>query len=272
MRTPATDPDTDREPGDPPGLDVDEEHRRWVASQAARPKLRGWLHAAAFPLAVAGGTALTLRVRDRRARLGLVVFGAGYSAMLAASASYHRLPRSARQAHWLRRVDHSMIYVAEAATVTPLALMVLPSPLAELVVGGAWTAAGAGAAIKMTHLDDERSGGSWLYLAIGWSAAAMAPLVFTRGGKEALAFMAAGGLLYSGGFAVLAKRWPDPAPGVFGYHEVWHGLVLAAGLCHAEMLRRVLAGQPAQRSASASTRPSSMARRRAAWSASLVRA
>ena len=96
----------------------------------------------------------------------------------------------------------------------------------------------------MTRLDEERDGGSWLYLAIGWAAAAMAPLVFQRGGKGAVAFMAAGGALYTGGFAVLASRRPDPVPGVFGYHEVWHTLVLAAGLCHAEMLRRVVAGAP----------------------------
>jgi hemolysin III len=220
----------------------EERHRLWVASQAARPKLRGWLHAAALPLVAAGGTALTLRVRDRKARVGLFVFGGGYSAMLAASASYHRLPRSARQAHWLRRVDHSMIYVAEAATVTPLALMLLPPPLAGAVVGGAWMTAGAGAALKMTRLNEERDAGSWLYLAIGWAAVAMAPLVYQRGGKRALAAMAAGGALYTGGFAVLAKKRPNPVPGVFGYHEVWHSLVLAAGLCHAEMLRRILVG------------------------------
>jgi hemolysin III len=223
----------------------DEKHRLWVASQAARPKLRGWLHAAALPLVAAGGTALTLRVRDRKARVGLFVFGGGYSAMLAASASYHRLPRSERQAHWLRRVDHSMIYVAEAATVTPLALVLLPTPLAGAVVGGAWTAAGTGAAIKMTRLNEARDGGSWLYLAIGWAGAAMAPLVARRGGKGALIAMAAGGVLYSGGFAVLAKKRPDPSPGVFGYHEVWHALVLAAGVCHAEMLRRIVLGRPA---------------------------
>jgi hemolysin III len=224
---------------------AEERHKLWMASQAARPKLRGWLHAAALPLVAAGGTAFTLRVRDRKARIGLFVFGGGYSAMLAASASYHRLPRSERQAHWLRRVDHSMIYVAEAATVTPLAVMLLPSPLSGLVLGGTWTAAGVGAALKMTRLNEERTGGSWLYLAIGWSGVAMAPLVHRRGGKGALAAMAVGGVLYSGGFAVLAKRRPDPLPGVFGYHEVWHSLVLAAGLAHAEMLRRIVVGSRA---------------------------
>jgi len=218
-------------------------HRLWVASQAARPKLRGWLHAAALPLVVAGGSALTLRVRDRKARAGLFAFGGGYSAMLAASASYHRLPRSERQAHWLRRVDHSMIYVAEAGTVTPLALLLLPPPLAGTVIGAAWTAAGVGAVLKMTRLNKERHGGSWLYLAIGWSALAMAPLVYKRGGRQALAAMAAGGVLYSGGFAVLATKRPDPVPDVFGYHELWHSLVLAAGLCHAEMLRRIVIGE-----------------------------
>jgi hemolysin III len=221
---------------------ADERHRLWKASQAARPLLRGWLHAAALPLVAAGGTALTLRVRDRKAKVGLFVFGGGYSAMLAASASYHRLPRSERQAHWLRRVDHSMIYVAEAATVTPLAVMLLPAPLSGIVIGSAWTAAGVGAALKMTRLNEERDGGSWLYLAIGWAGVVMAPLVYERGGREALAAMAVGGLLYSGGFAVLATQRPDPAPGVFGYHEVWHALVLAAGLAHAEMLRRIVVG------------------------------
>ncbi len=223
-------------------LGAEERHRLWLASQSARPKLRGWLHAAALPLVAAGGTALTLRVRDRKARAGCFVFGGGYSAMLAASAAYHRLPRSERQAHWLRRVDHSMIYVAEAATVTPLALLLLPSPLAGAVIGAAWMTAGAGAALEMTRLNEQRHAGSWLYLAIGWSGVAMAPLVYRRGGLEAVVAMAAGGVLYSGGFAVLAKKRPDPVPDVFGYHELWHSLVLAAGLCHTEMLRRVVIG------------------------------
>ena len=223
-------------------LASEERHRLWMVSQAARPKLRGWLHAAALPLVAIGGTALTLRVRDRKARVGLLVFGGGYSAMLAASASYHRLPRSERQAHWLRRVDHSTIYVAEAATVTPLALLLLPSSIAGAVIGAAWTAAGVGATLKMTRLDEQRHGGSWLYLAIGWSGVAMAPFVFRRGGWQALVAMAGGGVLYSGGFAVLAKKRPDPVPDVFGYHELWHLLVLAAGVCHAEMLRRIVIG------------------------------
>ncbi len=244
MSTPTPDAAELEAPLDAASFIAAEKHLLWLASQAARPKLRGWLHAAALPLVAAGGTALTLRVRNRKARAGLFVFGGGYSAMLAASAAYHRLPRSERQAHWLRRVDHSMIYVAEAATVTPLALLLLPPPLAGLVVGGAWTAAGAGATLKMTRLNAERDGGSWLYLVIGWAGVAMAPLVLQRGGRRALAAMAAGGLLYSGGFAVLAKKRPDPAPGMFGYHEVWHALVLAAGLCHAEMLRRIVAGTP----------------------------
>ena len=248
MSTPIPDAvEADPSPGPSPSgesatFGAEERHRSWLASQAARPKLRGWLHAAALPLVAAGGTALTLRVRDPKARAGCFVFGGGYSAMLAASAAYHRLPRSERQAHWLRRVDHSMIYVAEAATVTPLALLLLPSPFAGAVIGGAWMTAGVGAALKMTRLNEERHAGSWLYLAIGWSGVAMAPLVYRRGGLGALVAMAAGGVLYSGGFAVVAKKRPNPSPEVFGYHELWHSLVLAAGLCHAEMLRRIVIG------------------------------
>ncbi|MCB1796988.1 MAG: hemolysin III family protein, partial [Candidatus Competibacteraceae bacterium] len=94
---------------------------------------------------------------------------------------------------------------------------------------------------KMTMLGrGPGSAGSWLYIVIGWAAVVAVPALVTNLDALQLVLLAVGGLLYTVGAIVLGKRWPDPVPHVFGYHEVWHSMTVAAGSCHFAVVALVL--------------------------------
>lgn len=162
--------------------------------------------------------------------------------MLAASAAYHRLSRSPRQAQWLRRLDHSMIFVAVAGTYTPIVLAVLPKKAAIPAVVGAWTVAAAGALSKL-RLKPSSHSAVWLYIAFGWGGVAATPFVLRKGGAPAVAALAAGGVAYTAGAAVLAAQKPWPSPRFATYHELWHAMTLAGGALHAVAIARLLRDQ-----------------------------
>lgn len=213
----------------------------WALSWATRPRLRGWIHAGAaaatVPLAV-----LAVRRSPRGARrVGVAVFGASYATMLTASAAYHRLPRTAAQARWFRRVDHAAIFGAIAGTWTPVALVVLPAPAAAGVIAGVWGTAVAGAVTKLTTLEGTRDHARWAYLALGWASVGLIPFVVRRAGWVPLANLVAGGVAYSAGAALLgSKRWPDAT--WFGHHEAWHVAVLGGGAFHAAAVAQLVTG------------------------------
>ena len=153
--------------------------------------------------------------------------------MFGASALYHRIDWSPRPAAWLRRLDHSMIFVLVAGTYTPFAVLVLAPALG-------WTrprrACGAGRwlgiVISLLWIDAPRWLTALLYVALGWVSIVVMPQLWDRAGVLAVALLATGGLLYTVGAVVYARRRPDPAPRVFGYHEVFHVLVIAAAAVH----------------------------------------
>lgn len=217
--------------------DLDEQ--TWHQTWADRPALRGWLHAAGLAVAVPTTAVIAARTPNPRTRTAALVFGTSYSAMLGASAAYHRLSRSPQQAQWLRRLDHSMIFVAVAGTYTPVAITVLPRKAALATVAGAWTMAAAGALSKLRL---RHGGGSmvWLYLAFGWGGVAITPFVYRRSGKAPLVALGAGGLAYTLGAGVLAAKKPWPAPRFATYHELWHAFTLAGGGLHAAAIALLL--------------------------------
>lgn len=213
----------------------------WALNWATRPRLRGWIHAAAAAATVPI-TVLAVRRSPRGAkRVGVAVFGASYATMLTASAAYHRLPRSAGQARWFRRVDHAAIFGAIAGTWTPVAIVILPAPAAAGVIAGVWSTALAGAATKLTTLDGTRDHARWAYLALGWASVGLIPFVVRSGGWVPLANLVAGGVAYSAGAALLgSKRWPDAR--WFGHHEAWHVAVLGGGAFHAAAVAQLVTG------------------------------
>jgi hemolysin III len=197
-----------------------------------KPRLRGVSHQYAFFVALAAGAALVVLARGGEARVAAGVYALSLSAMFGASALYHRIDWSPRPAAWLRRLDHSMIFVLVAGTYTPFAVLVLAPALGWTVLAVVWGGALVGIVISLLWIDAPRWLTALLYVALGWVSIVVMPQLWDRAGVLAVALMATGGLLYTAGAVVYARRRPDPAPRVFGYHEVFHVLVIAAAAVH----------------------------------------
>jgi hemolysin III len=193
-----------------------------------KPRLRGVSHQYAFFVAMAAGAALVVLARGAEARVAVAVYALSLCAMFGASALYHRIDWSPRPRAWLRRLDHSMIYVLVAGTYTPFAVLVLAPALGWTILGIVWAGALAGVALSLVWIDAPRWLTAVLYVALGWVAVVVLPQLWDRAGAMAFALLATGGVLYTVGAVVYARRRPDPAPRVFGYHEVFHALVIAA--------------------------------------------
>jgi hemolysin III len=193
-----------------------------------KPRLRGVSHQYAFFAAMAAGAALVVLARGAEARVAVAVYALSLCAMFGASALYHRIDWSPRPRAWLRRLDHSMIYVLVAGTYTPFALLVLAPALGWTILAIVWAGAVIGVVLSLAWIDKPRWLTAALYVALGWVAVVVMPQLWDRAGVMAVALLATGGVLYTLGAVVYARRRPDPAPRVFGYHEVFHVLVIAA--------------------------------------------
>jgi hemolysin III len=198
-----------------------------------RPLWRGRLHQIAFFLTLPAGLYLLAEAHTTPARIAVAVYWASLAGLFGASASYHRLGRTPRTTKWLRRLDHSMIFVLIAGTYTPICLLVLPRAWGIPVLVAVWVTALAGVIMKMVRVST-RGGksGSWLYVVMGWGAIIVLPQLLSNLDPARIALLAAGGLLYTAGAVVLGSRRPDPRPATFGYHEIWHAFTIAAGACH----------------------------------------
>jgi hemolysin III len=153
-------------------------------------------------------------------------------ALFAASGLYHRWPWDPRWRPLLRRIDHSAIYVFIAASYTPVALLVLSGTVQVVVLVSVWAGALAGVALSVAWITAPRVLVAASYLALGWVAIVAMPQLAHRLGVAPLVLFAAGGLLYSVGAAVYALRRPNPWPHTFGFHEVFHALVILAAVTH----------------------------------------
>ena len=205
----------------------------WAEQWAARPRLRGWQHAAAIVPAAAVGIGLTVRARSRRERVAAASWGAGLVGMLASSAAYHRLPRTERAAQRLRRLDHAAIWGAVAGTWTPVALAVLPGPAGTALASTMWGTAVVAAGAKTAAFDRVDPRVNVLYVAMGWAGVLILPKMWRRLGPGATAMLMAGGAAYTLGAIGYAAKWPNLVPGVYGYHEMWHTATLAGAGFHA---------------------------------------
>jgi hemolysin III len=197
-----------------------------------KPRLRGVSHQYAFFVAIAAGAGLVVLARGAEARVAVAVYALSLCAMFGASALYHRIDWSPRWNAWLRRLDHSMIYVLVAGTYTPFALLVLAPALGWTILGVVWAGALVGVVLSLAWIDMPRWLTAVLYVALGWVAVVALPQLWDRAGIMAVALLATGGVLYTLGAVVYARRRPDPSPRVFGYHEVFHVLVIAAAAAH----------------------------------------
>jgi hemolysin III len=210
-----------------------------------RPRMRGVLHAWAVPFAATVGLTLLVLADTVRARTGVAVWVVTMTALFAVSATYHRGQWRPAVKVWLQRVDHSMIFVFIAGSYTPLCLLLLDGSKSWLVLAVTWGGAAVGVVTRLTWHRAPRWLFVPLYLALGWVALTMLPDLARSAVLYENALIVAGGVLYTIGAIVFATRRPDPVPHVFGYHEVFHALTIAAALCHAVAIASVALGHPA---------------------------
>jgi hemolysin III len=186
-------------------------------------------HQWAFVASIFVGTALVLSAPSARARLVAAIYAVSVAALFGSSALYHRVAwRSPGARRWMRRLDHSMIFVLIAGTYTPFALLALRGGLADALLVAVWAGAAAGIVLKLAWIDAPESLVALVYVLLGWLGAAAVPTLSATLGTGPTALVAAGGVLYTVGAVVYARKRPDPVPAVFGYHEVFHVLVIAA--------------------------------------------
>src|SRR3954454_3529639 len=203
------------------------------AIASVKPKLRGVSHEWAFFLSLGFGATLIILAETPKATLAVAIYAVSLSALFGTSALYHRVNwtrPSVRQ--WMRRLDHSMIFVLIAGTYTPFALLVLDGPLADAILAVVWIGAVAGAIVEMVWIDHPKWVAALIYLSLGWVAVISFPELWNDMGVAGTLLVAAGGLLYTAGAVVYATQRPTPNPRVFGYHEVFHLFVILAAAAH----------------------------------------
>ena len=188
-------------------------------------------HAYAFFVFTVLGVALVLGADTSRGRLGAAAFAGSVAAMFGTSALYHCLTWRPSQLRWIRRLDHAMIYVLIAGTYTPVGLLVLDRPARVAVLAIVWAGALSGIVFRLAWIDAPTWLTALIAVALGWVGIAIVPQLVDEIGAIAVALFVAGGVLYTAGAVVYARRKPDPLPAVFGYHELFHALVIAAVAC-----------------------------------------
>ncbi|WP_035699693.1 PAQR family membrane homeostasis protein TrhA [Glycomyces tenuis] len=195
---------------------------------AVKPRLRGWLHLAAFPAAILAGLVLVATGPTQTARLTSAVYVAASATLFGVSALYHRTNLGPIATARLKRADHAGIYLIIAGTYTPVAALALEGAARTAILLAVWVGAAAGIAFRTLWLSAPRWLYTGLYIALGWIALAVLPQLSAGAGWPATVLIVAGGLLYTAGGLVYARKRPDPAPGWFGFHEVFHAFTLAA--------------------------------------------
>ena len=221
-------------PGEPE--DLPEAVAEGVAQFLGKPRLRGWIHVYSAVIAVICGAtlvAVSWSVESLRAGIATLVYTLTIVAMFTVSGVYHRVNwTSVTPRKWMKRADHSMIFLFIAGSYTPFALLALPTETGRTLLVVVWSGALAGVALKMLWPTAPRWVGVPLYLLLGWAIVPVAPELIDQAGVTPMILLLVGGLFYSGGAILYATKWPNPWPGTFGHHEFFHAATAIAALCH----------------------------------------
>jgi hemolysin III len=199
-----------------------------------RPRMRGWLHLFSFFGAIVAGAVLVPLgfVLGARAGVSVTVYCVTICGLFGISALYHRRRWSPRGWKIMKRLDHSMIFLFIAGTYTPFSLLAVDQPTGYWVLAGVWAAALGGVVLKLTWPTAPRWVGVPLYIGLGWVAVFVLTDILHFAGVTSLVLLAVGGLLYTVGGVAYGIRKPNPWPGTFGYHEVFHAMTIVAAICH----------------------------------------
>ncbi len=204
-------------------------HRTTGGGRVPRPRLRGWSHLVATVPWLGGTVALVALAAGHPGRqLAVAVYGTASVWLFLISGLYHVITWSPRRRAMLRRLDHANIFVLVAATYTPVMLTLTARAWGVSVVATVWTLAVAGIAVSMSRVALPRWALAGLYLAVGWVAVAATPVLVAAVGTGGMLMILGAGLLYSAGAVAYALRRPSLAPAWFGYHELFHMMVICA--------------------------------------------
>jgi hemolysin III len=199
---------------------------------AVKPRLRGWLHAGTFPLAVVAGIVLVALAPTGRARIATAVYAVSAALLFGVSAVYHRGHWRPRAHTLLKRLDHANIFLIIAGTYTPFAAVLLQGHGGSILLWIVWAGALAGVAFRVLWVGAPRWLYTPVYLALGWVAVFYVADILRNGGVAVLTLLLVGGALYSAGGVIYAAKRPNPSPRWFGFHEVFHALTLGAFIVH----------------------------------------
>lgn len=203
-----------------------------AASQVeAKPSWRGWIHAATFPLTIILGIILISLAVTTAAKISSAVFVLSSLLLFGISALYHRFEWKPRTKRLLKRFDHANIFLLIAGSYTPISVLALPAREATLVLSLVWAGAILGIGFRVLWIGAPRWLYVLLYLLLGWAAVMFMPELFTAN-PAMMTLIIIGGLCYTVGAVVYAAKRPNPFPGRFGFHEIFHALTLIAFLCH----------------------------------------
>ena len=212
---------------------ADAKEKAAEAIAAVKPRLRGVSHEYAFFVSLILGAGLIVFADGAEATVAAAIYAVSLSGLLGVSALYHvhewERPSARR---WMRRLDHTMIFFLIAGTVTPFALLVMDGPFATALLIAVWVGAVAGTIVELIWIDSPKWVAAAVYVGVGAIGAIGFPAIIAETGLGAGVLIAAGGALYVTGAVVYAAQRPNPSPTVFGYHEIFHVLVLAAAAAH----------------------------------------
>jgi len=202
------------------------------AVAVVKPRLRGWLHAGTFPVAVAAGIVLIAVAPTTAGRVSAAVFTLTAALLFGTSAVYHRGTWSPRVQRVLKRLDHSNIFLIIAGSYTPFAALLLDPGRARTLLLIVWLGALGGVLFRVLWVGAPRWLYTPVYIALGWVAVIYLPDFLREGGVALLTLIVAGGLLYTVGGVVYGLKRPNPSPRWFGFHEVFHACTVAAFTVH----------------------------------------
>jgi hemolysin III len=198
---------------------------------AAKPRLRGWLHAVTSPVALASGIVLIALAPTGPGRIAAVAYAVTSVVLFTTSAVYHRGHWSAPVERRLKRLDHANIFLLIAGSYTPFAVLALQGDARSAVLAAVWGTALLGVAFRVFWVNAPRWLYVPLYIGLGWAAAFFVPQLIHGAGVAAFVLVATGGLLYTLGGLVYGLKRPNPSPKWFGFHEIFHACTVAAFAC-----------------------------------------
>ena len=199
---------------------------------AVKPKLRGWIHLVAAPLSLAASIILTVLAPTGELKVACAIYLAASLILFGVSAAYHRFYWAPKWELMWKRLDHSNIFLLIAGTYTPLTVALLHGTSRVVLLAIVWTGAVIGILINVFWINAPRWLATLIYVVLGWTAIWFLPQFWSAGGPAVVILVIAGGVLYTLGAVVYARKSPDPSPKWFGFHEIFHAFTVAAWACH----------------------------------------